>query len=153
LAVVAGDATAASHRVQILYYWGHDGRNRLDTQSGTVTKDLIADGQITAALVLDSTEVARILAVADSVGFDRLPEVIHAAAVNGTQKVRDPCNKYLLRISGSNRYEAHTVIWNDCEQNPSAERDRAMALGKTIEHLVGGKEAFRKLPKARGGYL
>jgi hypothetical protein len=133
---------------QILFYWGNYGRNRLDTLTGTVTKDLIVDGQVTAPLVLSASEVARIVALADSVGFFRLSSDLHPSPIMGD---RTPCRTYLLRIV--NGSEAHVVRWDDCELGPSPERDRARIVGRAIELLVQHKEAFRKLPEARGGYL
>jgi hypothetical protein len=147
-------ATAAAPRitplydVQILYVWGTDGRNRLDTLSGTVTKDLVADGQATAPLELSASELARILAVADSVGFFRLPLDIQPSPVTGAMT---PCATYLLRISKGPRFR--TVQWDDCNSGPSIARDRANTIGRAIERLVQQKEAFRRLPESRGGYM
>lgn len=148
-----GSAGAASPHItsvsepQILFYWGHYGRNRLDTVTGTVTKDLIGAGQATAPLVLSPPEVARIVALADSVGFFDLPFDIHPSPITGG---RTPCSSYLLRIVKFS--EPHAVRWDDCESGPSTERDRVRVLGRAIERLIEQKGAFLELPKAIGAY-
>jgi hypothetical protein len=147
----AGTSSRSAHsrdNVEILYYWGVEGRNRLDTLTRTVTKDLVLDGQITASFTLDAADFDRILAVADSVGFFRLPLDIQPSTLLGSST---PCSRHMLRIMRGS--QSHTVLWNDCELGPSVERDRASRVGKTIETVVQSKDTYQRLPRARGGYL
>jgi hypothetical protein len=147
---------ASRGRVEVLYYWGVGGRNRLDTLVGVVTKDLVSDGQMSTRLVLEPSELDYILALADSLGFFQLPAVIAPpATVDGHAAMQTPCDSYLLRIGDDvyRGHQAHTVMWNTCNANPSSQRDRAMRLGAAIERLVYRTKAWKSLPNPRGGYL
>ena len=137
--------------VEISYWWGVRGRNRVDTVSGTITKDLVMDPPITVPFEIADSDKAAIITFADSIGFWRLPDYI--APPDTTETVTDmtPCSHHVLSISSGHRTK--TVMWNTCIANPCAERDRVVPLGKLIRGIVVGSEVYKRLPKAKGGYL
>jgi len=137
--------------IEVLYCWGVGGRNRLDTISGTITKDLVADPAITVQFELSDQDRETIVQFADSIGFWRLPEVISPPDTLEIIEMMTPCSDHLLRIS--QRHRTKTVRWDTCYQNPCAERERVAPLGALVKRLVTEAEEYGKLPKIRGGYL
>ena len=64
---------AGPGEVHIVYHFGVEGRNQLDTASRRFKKDQIQAGQLTTKLTLSLAERQRILALAQEVGFFELP--------------------------------------------------------------------------------
>lgn len=140
-----------SQEIEVLYLWGVSGRNRIDTISGTLSKDLNADGTMTVPFELSDEQKSMIVQYADSIGFWLLPSMI---AVPDSVEVivhRQPCTEHLLRISHQNRVK--TVMWSTCVQNPIMERDLVAPLGALIEGMATSSKAYKKLPTRRGWYL
>jgi hypothetical protein len=154
LAALGPQASAGgeeSQDITILFIWGVGGKNRLDTASASLTKDLVIDPAITVSFSLTQEEKLRILGWADSLGFFDLPDHIAPPDTSDMGCIQVPCSQYSLTVATSSRH--HTSEWSDCNCSPCAERDRALSLAQLVERLVQGKEEYRRLPKARGGYM
>lgn len=137
-------------RPEILFYWGVDGRNRLDTTSGTLVKDMIKDPPLVVRFPLSDQEKHRIIVLADSLGFFDLPVHVAPPDTAGVRSVMTPCDEYLLRISvGTWR---HTSYWTTCDRSPCLECGRAEVLGRLLRDYIESRPAFQRLPAARGGY-
>jgi hypothetical protein len=140
-----------SREIKILYSWGVGGHNRLDSASGTFTKDLISDGTITVDFELSAEQKQLIAQRADSIGFWQLPdritypdslEIIHAV---------QPYTKHLLVIWEEHRTKV--VTWDTGVVDPIAERDRVEPLGALIRKMITESVMYKSLPKSSGGYL
>jgi hypothetical protein len=141
----------ALSNIRILFLWGIEGKNRLDTASGTLTKNLVLDGCVTVPFVLPQDDAESILACADSIRFWQLPMRIAPPDTLKYMSMVTPCSEYLLRISRGSRTK--TVVWDYCHTAPCAERERIEPLRKLLLKIVSDSEAYNELPKARGGYL
>ena len=144
---VHGEGTSIS----IVYDYGVHGRNKLDTISGTYTKDMVVDPSVTVKLTLTNEERDTILAEARAVGFFELPSQIVPPDTTELGCLGTPCGEELLRITVNST--SHTVKWDDCNCSPSSERDRADRVGRLIQKIIESKPEYKKLPKPRGGYI
>ena len=140
-----------STQFEILFYWGVEGRNRFDSISGTLTKDMVTEPPITVKLRLSPAEQAQIGAWADSLGFFELPVYTAPPDTSEMRITRTPCSEYLLRLVIGER--THAVYWTTCDETACAECDRANALGRLIGKLLMAREEYKRLPKPQGGYL
>jgi hypothetical protein len=134
-------------QIEILYCWGNQGRNRLDTATGTITKDLLADPPVTARFELLDEDRDSIVRFADSVGFWRLPDRIAVPDSVRSLRLIDPCTNHLLRIVGV--FRSKTVIWDTCTDSPIEQRDRVAPLGELIQRIVEASETWQSLPQVR----
>ncbi len=141
---------ATRGQAEILFHWGVDGRNRLDTTSETLVKDMIKDPPLVVRFPLSDQEKHRIIVLADSLGFFDLPVHVVPPDTVDASSVMTPYDEYLLRISvGTWR---HTSYWTTQDQSPCLECDRAEALGRLLSDYIESRPAFQRLPAARGGY-
>ena len=60
---------------ELVFAYGHGGKNVLDTAKGTFTKDMIADPPLTVGLRLTEAELERIAKKMAEIGFLAYPEV------------------------------------------------------------------------------
>ena len=126
----------------VLFYFGTEGRNRIDTTTGTITLD--CNPPITGRFAFSHEELQSITALADSIGFRRLPACAAPPDTSPVDCEHHPCCRYLLRLDYG-PWRMHTVQWDDCNCMPYAARDAVNILGKRIESLVRRKEEYRKL--------
>lgn len=148
---VGNPAGRRNSGMQVLFLWGVEGRNRIDTTAGTLTKDLVSDPSITVPFELSHEQLTHVFALADSLGFWRLPDCIAPPDTMPTVGMRHPCGEFLLRLDDGQR--AKTVLWDTCKTNPCAEREQIRPLGELLKRMATASEAYRSLPKARGGYM
>jgi len=134
-----------AHDVEIFYSWGVEGRDRLDTLTGTATCD--CRPLITGRLDLSDEERAIIAALADSVDFWKLPRYILPPDTTRARCRLTPCSSFLLclTVHGRSFPRTHTSAWSSCQCDPCVERDRAMILGRRIYEIVKGKDAWKAL--------
>ncbi len=141
---------ATRDQAEILFHWGAGGRNRLDTVSETLVKDMIGDPPLVVRFPLKAREKSRIITLADSLGFFAQPVHVAPPDTNAYKTMQQPCSEYLLRISvGARR---HTSYWTTCDQSPCVECDRAETLGRLLSEFIESRPGFKRLPAARGWY-
>jgi hypothetical protein len=139
--------------IEIYYSWGYESRNRIDTISGTLTKNLLADGTITVPFELSGKQKKEIVAYADSIIFWYWPDALYVPPPppDGLSSSKSPCKKQVLQIQRS--HGTKTVVWDDCLVNttqPSPLLDIVKPLGELIENMVEGSETYKDLPRSRG---
>ncbi len=142
---------ATKGQAEILFHWGVGGRNRLDTISETLVKDMIEVPPLVVRFPLSAGEKRRIIALADSLGF--FDQAVHVAPpdTTGIRYIAHPCEEYLLRISVGSWL--HTSYWTTCDMSPCDECDRAATLGRLLSEYIESRPGFKRLSAARGGYL
>ncbi len=138
--------------IEILYSWGHESRNRIDTISGTLTKDLLDDGTITVPFELSGKQKREIIAYADSLMIWQWPDALYVPPPpDGTSSIKSPCRKQVLQIRRPHRTK--TIVWDDCKANttqPNPLPGIIAPLGELIERMVKGSETYKDLPPSRG---
>jgi hypothetical protein len=135
-------------QAEILFHWGVGGRNRLDTISETLVKDMIGDPPLVVRFPLSAGEKRRIIALADSLGFFDQPVHVAPPDTAGIRHIAHPCEEYLLRISVGSWL--HTSYWTTCDRSPCVECDRAATLGRLLSEYIEGRPGFQRLPAAQG---
>ena len=137
--------------IQIMYCWGVQGRNRLDTITGTITKDLVSAGTITVPFELTAEQRKMIVDYADSIKFWRLPSRVVLPDSVELVEMQHPHTEHILVIWDSSRQKS--VSWDTRVRNPIAERDKVAPLGAMIRKIVVESEVYKALPEFKGGYL
>ena len=141
--------------IEITYCWGVECRNRVDTISGTLTKDLIADGAITVPFELSGEQKEQIVAYADSIKLWHWPDSLFNQRTDGKGRISitSPCEQHVLVIR--QRHRTKTIVWG-CKKdpdNPSPLWEIIKPLGELIEGMVFQSEEYLDLPQTKGTYI
>jgi hypothetical protein len=123
-------------------------KNELNTFAGTFQKDLVEAGTITVPFSLSSAEQDTIIREAIAVEFCSFPDTIPKEP--GTIAVQPYPGVGMLRL----QYEGcdKVVVWEDPTDSSSVFARRLEHLTGLIWRVVEGKEEYKSLPPAVGGY-
>ncbi|OPY57659.1 MAG: hypothetical protein A4E55_01505 [Pelotomaculum sp. PtaU1.Bin035] len=134
----------------LIFKYGFDAKNVLDTFEGTYTKDMIPDPPITVKLSLTKEELNTIYNKMVDINFFSYP-VVFTVQEEGEHAGRvTPYESYYFKIQyGSNIKE---LSWEDSITNQNNEADRLRELIKCIREIAESKSEYKKLPPPRGGY-
>jgi hypothetical protein len=140
--VLIAACNVAPSKVTVVFFFGVEARNVLDTQEGTFTKDMVMDPPVTVPLQLTPEELTRIAQKARSTGFFAQPRHIEKSDCG---RISFPESSFCLRIRSG--HHDHTVSWTS-----TCEPDSLKDLREMIVSLITSKEAYKRLPRPRGGY-
>ncbi|MGG0643531.1 hypothetical protein ABE021_06280 [Sporosarcina gallistercoris] len=129
--------------------YGIEKKNEINSFTNTVTKDLIEDGTITAAIALTEEEKAEI--------YDKMKEADIRGTknyipnpINGTTCEQTPFEEDQWEITMNGETITHAVSGAYCE--PTEDAKQLFALRNFVVSKMRSKEEYMKLPYARGGY-
>lgn len=130
----------------VSFGYGEINKNEINTYEGTVTKDFIANGSVTASVTLGPEEKHEI--------YNRMREI----NVMGTQDLipsqqnctKTPFNVDEWRITVDGNLKI--INWSDKHCETTSDAIQLLALREYIMQIVEQKEAYRSLPVAEGGY-
>lgn len=149
----AGNVSKASDKVSVfhsgsqidmVFSYGHRGRNRLDTRQGIFVKDMVADPPVTLELTLTENERNQVAAKAEEIGFFEMPRIVEP---EDTACSATPCGSFYLQLRIGNRM--HQVYWDDCS---CWEMESLVELRLMIQEMIEAKDAYKTSPKPRGAY-
>lgn len=130
----------------VRYGYGEATKNEINTYQDTVVKDLIMNGTATANVTLTGDEMRSI--------YDQMKEI----NIMGTMELvpaRQSCavtpyqeDSWQITVDGVTR----DLSWSgeNCELTEDA--GRLLELRTFIADIVAGKDAYKELPEAEGGY-
>ncbi|GGP16067.1 hypothetical protein [Oceanobacillus neutriphilus] len=123
--------------------------NVINTFEGTVTKDLITDGTATTEITLTEEEMKAI--------YERMIEInvvetkeFTPEPVNGTMCNIEPHEDDDWKIIINGETITHSVSGAYCD--PTDDTEQLIKLRNYVFGIVRGKEAYKELPDAKGGY-
>lgn len=130
----------------VSFGYGKINRNEINTYDGTVTKDLMANGTVTASITLAPEEKREI--------YNKMREI----NVMGTQDLipslqnctKTPFNEDEWRITVEGNLKIFS--WTDKQCQTTSDANQLLDLREYIMQIVEQKEAYRSLPVAEGGY-
>ena len=131
---------------EIVFKYGVNARNVLDTREGTFTKDLILDPSITIELTLTELELAIIWTNIHINDFYELEE----QDINRGYVVQ-PATTYVL-IVHADGYPDREVSMNDITYNYNPSELRFFRIAWKIREIIESKPEYKALPEPRGGY-
>lgn len=123
--------------------------NEINTFGGTVTKDLIADGTATTEVTLTEEEMKAVYEKMKEINIVETKEFT-PEPVNGTM-----CN---IELHEDDEWEiiidgetiTHSVSGAYCD--PTEDAEQLIGLRDDVFSIIRGKEAYKELPDAKGGY-
>ncbi|MDQ0878854.1 hypothetical protein QFZ77_007513 [Paenibacillus sp. V4I3] len=130
----------------VRFGYGEITKNEINTYQDTVTKDLIMNGDITAKITFTLEEMRSI--------YENMREI----NIMGTKELVPtnkncssiPYNEDSWKISVDG--ETKTFTWSDKNCDVTSDAKQLLGLRTFIQHIVAGKDSYKELPKAEGGY-
>ncbi|KAI7248592.1 hypothetical protein KC345_g11845 [Hortaea werneckii] len=130
----------------VRYGYGEATKNEINTYQDTVIKDLVMNGTATADITLTGEEMRSI--------YDRMREMNIMGnlelvpASPGCSVTPHQEDSWQITAGGVTR----TLTWSDenCELTDDAKQ--LLELRNFISGIVAGKDAYKELPEAEGGY-
>jgi len=140
---------SSKNPVNIVFKYGYDYRNELNTFNGTFTKDLVIDGTATTRLVLSLQELNQIHKKLTDIGFYEYPETFPSAGV-----VTPRADYYLKVQKGSAIKEVTWCSDSFIDANTSSQQveSNLHELCDLMTNMIEGKLEYKLLPPANGAY-
>lgn len=133
----------------VRYGYGQGNKNEVNTYDGTVTKDLVVKGTAQASLTLSESEMRDIYGRMKAIDIWAKKEL--AVSDNSNNACRQtPFSEDAWKVTMAGRTIALGWSSERCELTEDAKE--LEALRKYVHQLVEGKEAYKLLPAAEGGY-
>ncbi|OMD53584.1 hypothetical protein BSK56_00085 [Paenibacillus borealis] len=128
--------------------FGITGKNEINTFEGTVTKDLVTQGEATADLTFTGSEMADI--------YTRLRDIdVMGELKLEPEPARQNCNQtpydeehWQIRLNG----EEQTLEWSEEKCEVTEDAKKLKEIRSYIFELVKTKAEYLELPEAVGGY-
>ncbi len=140
-----GDST-----FNLIFKYGVDAKNILNTFEGTYTKDMIPDPPIATKLSLTREELDTIYKKMVDIDFFSYPDVFTIPVKDEYVGMITPYQSYYFKVQhGSGIKE---LSWEDSITNQNNDADRLRELTKCIREIAESKNEYKKLPPPRGGY-
>lgn len=125
--------------------FGEVNKNEINTYTNSITKDLIMNGTAKADFSFSQDEMQSI--------YNKMKE-INIMGINEFSQQGDctkvPSNTDSWKITINS--ETKTFSWTDRYCSMSNDEKLLLDLRKYIQQIVNGKDAYKALPEAEGGY-
>lgn len=125
--------------------YGVTSKNEVDTFNDTVTKDLISNGTATADITLSDEEMKMI--------YEKMQEINAMATkelIPNSGCMQTPYEVDIWKIQANGETVTHKVSEEYCELTEDGQE--LLRLRKFIVDIIKGKDAYKELPEAEGGY-
>jgi hypothetical protein len=135
----------------ILFRYGIESRNQLNTFDDTFTKDLISDGTVTTHMRMSQPELDSIKARLVQIGFFSYPDTFVVHPTDSVNYFHIPYSTYVFTVFHDHYFK--NLFWQDSR---IAADDRAKKFRDAIAYIttiVTSRREYKVLPPARGGYL
>jgi hypothetical protein len=136
----------------LIFKYGVNARNELNTFQGTYTKDMIVDPSMTIELSLSEEELDRIYQKMVEIDFFNYPDEFSIpVAPEGPVTIVTPYASYYFKVQHNSVIKE--LWWEDEIVKEDERADRLRALIEFIRDIVESREEYQKLPQPRSGYL
>jgi len=130
----------------VSFGYGEVTKNEINTYQDTVVKDLIMNGSATVNITFTMEEMRSIY------------EKMRVINIMGTKELlptnqncsQVPYNKDSWKISVDG--ETKNLTWSDKNCDVTSDAQQLLELRTFIQNIVAGKDAYKELPQAEGGY-
>ncbi|AJS58615.1 hypothetical protein [Paenibacillus sp. IHBB 10380] len=130
----------------VSFGYGEVTKNEINTYQDTVVKDLIMNGTTTANITFTMEEMRSIYEKMREINIMGT-KVLLPTNQNCSQK---PYNKDSWKISVDG--ETKNFTWSDKNCDVTSDAQQLLELRTFIQNIVAGKDAYKELPQAEGGY-
>jgi hypothetical protein len=138
---------------KMIFEYGVEAKNKLDTFSGTFTKDMISCSPITVNLTLTPEELNKIYQKMIETNFfdypDKFVDYNHYKPVVSTVT---PFYSYYFKVEYDGG-KIKELSWNDDTESVDENGAKLRELIQLITGVISIKDAYKQLPEPCGGYL
>lgn len=139
----SSSSTPQSTTFNLIFKYGVEAKNELNTFAQTYTKDMVMDPSITTKFKLTDSELAGI--------YQKLNDLklFNESTKPIERNVRiTPCSSYYLKVQTNS--EQKELSWDNCRGRIS---DKFQQFTNYVIQIIESKEEYKKLPTSLGGYL
>lgn len=155
LLVIGGCSSHLSGRsdFNLIFKFGVGAQNELNTLDQTFTKDMIVDSNITVTLSLSKEELDTIYQKMIEIDFFSYPDTFAIYVAPGeTRGIQSTYSSYYFKVEYDSKIKE--LWWEDEIVEPIDDKaEKLRELITLIRGLIYSKEAYKKLPRPRGGYI
>lgn len=129
----------------VSFGYGEVNKNEINTYEHTVTKDLIMNGAAKAKVAFSEEEIQGIYDKMKAINVMDMDEIPQQA---GCSQKPSSTDRWSITMNGQTK----TLSWTDEDCKVSEEEQQLWDLRIYIQQIVDGKDAYKALPEAVGGY-
>ncbi len=129
--------------------FGYGMKGNINTYDGTVTKDLIEDGTVTADIALTDEEMVEIYEKMKEINITN-PKQFVPEPKDGQMCEQIPYEEDKWEITFDNKTVSHIISGKHCE--PTEDAKQFFKLRNFAFSKIKNKDEYHELPKAKGGY-
>ncbi|MDF2557203.1 MAG: hypothetical protein K0R71_1031 [Bacillales bacterium] len=130
-----------------IFSYGVGSKNQLDTFKGQYTKDMVDEPSITADLKLSDEDMDTIYSEVRRINILRYPDQFKPKSDSHIT----PYETYYFKITVDGIEK--NMTWVDENFSQSRESVRLRNLFERIQEMIVRTKEYKKLPRAKGGYL
>lgn len=134
----------APNDFKMIFKYGVQQKNELNTFNGVYTKDMILDPSITAALSLSQEELDNIYNKMIEINFFDYPDKF------SFKQVVIPYSRYYFKVQHNGQIKE--LSWDEKIVLDDKRADKLRELISYIMNVIQSKEEYKNLPPAKGGY-
>lgn len=151
--------TPSESNFNLIFAYGVEAKNKLDTFKGIYTRDMVVDPSITVNLYLSKNELDRIYQKMVEINFFDYPDNFSVSVPPEEAGTLTPYSSYYFRVKHDSKIKE--LWWDDNKfrmegNNITYKDEKAEKLKELIElirNIIESKEEYTKLPTPRGGYV
>lgn len=125
--------------------YGEVNKNEINTYDNSVTKDLIMKGTAKTDALFSQDEMQSIY---EKMREINIMEIDGFSQQVGCSKTPSNTDSWKITINGDRK----TFSWTDEDCSVSNDEKQLLDLRTYIQQIVNGKDAYKALPEAEGGY-
>jgi hypothetical protein len=136
----------------MIFKYGVQARNILDTFEGTYTKDMVMDPPITVEMSLSEEEIDRIYQKMVEINFFDYPDKFSVSVPPGELVgTVTPNMSYYFKVEHDSGLKE--LWWDDKIINEDEQADKLRELIALIRDIIESKEEYKELPQPSSGYI
>jgi hypothetical protein len=144
------DSSTASNTMNIIFSYGVNSKNILNTYECTYTKDMVIDPSITISLQLSESELDSIYEKMTQIDFFSYPDTFKIEVKDDFTGWITPYSTYKFHIEVNSIQKR--LYWEDEITNQNYEADKLREIIFLIIEIIESKKEYQDLPPPRGGY-
>jgi len=139
------------NKINLIFKYGVNEKNILNTFGCTYTKDMVLDPSITTSLHLESEELDSIYQKIQQIDFFNYPDTFYVKITGDVVGEITPFPTFDFYV------EVDTIekrlYWENKITNPNQKADELREVIRLIIKIIESKKEYQQLPEPKGGYL
>jgi hypothetical protein len=139
-----------ANQYNLIFKYGVDSRNILNTFNCTFTKDMVMDPSLTINMTLTAQEMDTIYQKMNQIGFFSYPDTYVVEQTDIVGIISTASHYYFNYEDGVCVKE---LLWNDASISYDEDTTNLRELISLIINIIESKDAYKELPPPKSGYL